>query len=202
MVIPREPFDKAQGVSPERSRAGLRRDYTRAPQISLSYLLGVLRDSTSRKTTYRITSKSKLFCLCIKSGIGKLGAKSWIYKEGKKRNLWIIEFSKSLLNSIKIKSKNDKIDFIRGYFDAEGGIARSPKVRFYIYFCQKDKSDLESVKEYLNDLGIFSGRIHNPSKRIDPNYWRFYIRAKSYRDFANLIGSNHPEKQEILRMKI
>ena len=202
MVIPREPFDKAQGVCREQSRVGLRRDYTRAPQISLSYLLGVLRDSTSRKTTYRIASKSKLFCLCIKSGIGKLGAKSWIYKEGKKRNLWIIEFSKSLLNSIKIKSKNDKIDFIRGYFDAEGGIARSPKVRFYIYFCQKDKSDLESVKEYLNDLGIFSGRIHNPSKRIDPNYWRFYIRAKSYRDFANLIGSNHPEKQEILRMKI
>ena len=95
MVIPREPFDKAQGVSHERSRVGLRRDYTRAPQISLSYLLGVLRDSTSRKTTYRIASKSKLFCLCIKSGIGKLGAKSWIYKEGKKRNLWIIEFSKS-----------------------------------------------------------------------------------------------------------
>lgn len=192
MVIPREP----------KSDLGLRRDYTRAPQISLGYLFGVLHDSTSRKTTYRIASKSKKFCLIIQNGIENLGAKSWIYKEGKNRNLWILEFSKSLLNNFEVKTIQDKIDFLCGYFDAEGGIAKSSKVRFYLYYCQKDLPDLMTAKRYLTELGIFSGRIHNPSKKVDPNYWRFFISSKSYRDFAIKIGSLHPDKTEILRVKI
>lgn len=192
MVIPREP----------RLNRGLRRDYTPTPQITKAYLLGVLHDATVRKTTYRVATKSREFAEIIKQGINTLGRNAWIYKEGKSRNLWIIEFSKSLLNKMRIISKQNKLDFIRGFFDAEGGIAKDPKVRFYLYFCQKNKKVLLQIKRYLCDFGITSGEIHNPSIRVDPDYWRFYIRAKSYHDFAKIVGSNHPEKFVILRKKI
>ena len=192
MVIPREP----------RLNRGLRRDYTPAPQISFAYLLGVLHDASVRKRTYRIATKSKAFAITLQKGIKAHRRSAWIYKEGKDRNLWIVEFSKSTLKRVSIKTTLQKIDYLRGFFDSEGGIARSPTVRFYIYYCQKDLKELQVVKKYLTDLGIECGRIHNPSKRNDPNYWRFYIRANSYKKFAKIIGSYHPEKRKILRMKI
>ncbi len=170
--------------------------------ITKSYLLGMLHDATERKNTYRIATKNSNFAKIIREGILKLGSKAWIYKEGKSRNLWIVEFSKILLKEFIIKSKQNKIDYIRGYFDAEGGISQTSKVRFYIYFCQKDKIDLEEVKKYLLELGISCGVIHNPSKKVDPNYWRFFVSSKSYKDFARIISSDHPEKIKLLEMKI
>ena len=170
--------------------------------VTKSYLLGMLHDATERKNTYRIATKNFNFAKIIREGILKLGSKAWIYKEGNNRNLWIVEFSKILLKEFKIKSKQNKIDYIRGYFDAEGGISQSSKVRFYIYFCQKDKIDLEEVKKYLLELGISCGVIHNPSKKVDPNYWRFFIRSVSYKDFSKIISSDHPEKIKLLEVKI
>jgi intein-encoded DNA endonuclease-like protein len=161
-----------------------------------------LHDATVRKTTYRIATKSHDFAEVLKNGIKLFGKSAWIYKEGKNRNLWVVEFSKSLLKDVNLKSKRNKTDFIRGFFDAEGGIAKESKVRFYLYFCQKNKKILSEIKKYLSDLGIKSGVIHNPSKKIDPDYWRFFIRAESYKDFAKIISSSHPEKFAILRVKI
>ncbi|OGG23795.1 hypothetical protein A3A79_01140 [Candidatus Gottesmanbacteria bacterium RIFCSPLOWO2_01_FULL_43_11b] len=166
------------------------------------YLLGMAHDGTSRQSTYRIATNSREFAQFLKIGIRKLHVGAWIYKEGKSRNLWIVEFPKKILRDIEIRSKNDKIEYIRGYFDAEGGIAKNSSVRYYLYFCQKDKQDLLQVKHYLEELSIHCGVIHNPSKTVDPNYWRFYISARSYNDFAKIIGSVHPEKRQFLRMKI
>lgn len=194
MKIPREP----QTIMVR----GLRRDYTPAPQVTKAYLLGVLHDATARKTTYRVATKSKEFADILKNGVLTLGRKAWIYKEGKNRNLWIVEFSKSLLKEARIRSQAEKLEFVRGFFDAEGGIAKSSKVRFYLYFCQKNKKILSSIKKYLSGFGIESGVIHNPSRDVDPNYWRFFISSKSYKNFAGEIGSIHPEKLSILRMKI
>ena len=189
MVIPREPSQKE----------GLRRDYTRAPNhLTKAYLLGVLHDSTERKTTYRISQKGESFVKFIARGIRNLGRKAWIYQEGKNRNVYIVEFSKSLLKGFKVKTQQDKIDYIRGYFDSEGGIAKSKKVRYYLYFCQKDKKDLEKVKAYLKELGINCGVIHNPSKKVDKDYWRFYVLTNSWKDFALKVGSWHPEKVKYL----
>ena len=196
MVIPREPLDL------ELNTRGLRRDYTPTPQITKAYLLGVLHDATERKTTYRISTKSYEFSQILKNGILELGVRAWVYKEGKDRNLWIVEFSKILLRDFKIISLEENVDFIRGFFDAEGGISKSPNVRFYLYFCQKSRKVLVKIKKNLNELGIKSGVIHNPSVKVDPDYWRFYIKAISYKDFAYKIGSNHPDKVEILRKKI
>jgi len=193
MVIPREP----------RIFRGHRRDYTLAPQIITKvYLLGVLHDATERRTTYRIASKSRDFSELLKKGICQFGVRAWIYKEGNKRDLWIVEFSKNLLKGIRIKTRRDKINYIRGYFDSEGGIAKSSSVRYYLYFAQKNKTDLIQVRHFLEELNISCGLIHNPSKKTDPDYWRFFIRAKSYTNFAKMIGSDHPEKRQYLRMKI
>ncbi len=176
---------------------------TRWPRnMTKQYLLGVLHDATVKKTTYRIGTKSRNYSDFLAKEIMKFGVKAWKYKEGKHRNLWIVEFSKTLLQNVLIHSSEDKINYVRGYFDAEGGIAKSSHVRYYLYFAQKNKTDLLQVKQYLEELGIRCGMMHNPSKKVDPNYWRFFIQAKSYRDFATIVGSDHPKKRQYLRVKI
>lgn len=170
--------------------------------MTKQYLLGVLHDATVRNTTYRIATKNRNFADYLAREIQKFDVEAWIYKEGKNRDLWIVEFSKTLLQNVSTQSLQDKIEYVRGYFDAEGGIAKSKQVRYYLYFAQKNKTDLLQVKRYLEELGIGCGMMHNPSKRIDPNYWRFFVKAKSYSDFAKTIGSDHPEKRQYLRMKI
>jgi len=170
--------------------------------MSKAYLLGVMHDSTERKNTFRISSKENSYTKFLAEMIHKMGHKAWTYREGKTRDMYIVEFSKKVVNNINISTTKDKIDYIRGYFDAEGSVPKSKNVRFYIYFSQKDKGDLDQLKSYITELGIKCGKTHNPSKNIDPNYWRFYICSKSYNDFIDLIGSLHPVKSKLLRMKI
>lgn len=191
MVIPRKPF----------VREGIRRDYTSAPQITKQYLLGLIHDGTTRKNTLRIASKSLEFCSFLRNQIKKMGSNAWVYREGKSRNLWIIEFSEIFLIETKLSSNKNKIDYIRGYFDADGGVSQENHVRFYIYFAQKNFSDLFQVRQLLEEQSISCGKIHNPSIRIDPNYWRFYVRTRSHDRFISIIGSLHPKKAQYLRMK-
>ena len=185
MGIPREPLNKNRG---------LRRDYTRAPHITKSYLLGMLHDGTVRKTTYRIAQKGLTFSKMLESGIKRLGGRSWSYQEGKNRDVYITEFSQSLLHNVKLETNQDKLDYVRGYFDAEGGIAKSSIVRFYIYFAQKNFNDLNQVKSILEEFDIHTGVIHNPSKNVDPQYFRFFVKADSYDRFIKTVGSSHPDK--------
>lgn len=192
MGIPRQP----------RSLRGVRRDYTPTPQVTKAYLMGLIHDATERKTTFRIAQKNEVFLRFIQEQMKLLNTKAWIYKEGKMRNVWILEFSKKFLIGTEIKSKRERIEYLRGYFDAEGGIAKSSKVRFYLYYCQKSLSDMVELKSYLEELDIDCGVIHNPSKMRDPDFWRFYVRANSYVKFAKTIGSLHPDKWPLLRMKI
>ncbi len=170
--------------------------------MTKAYLLGALHDGTVRKLTYRIVQKDREYIEFLVKEIQKLGFNAWMYKEGKTRNLYVAEFSRNLLKDFVIESNQDKIDYIRGYFDAEGGVSRDPKVRYYLYFAQKNLKEIEQLKEWLEEFGIKCGTIHNPSKSIDPNYWRIFISVKSYKRFAQLIGSWHPVKSHFLRMKI
>lgn len=171
-------------------------------KITKAYLIGALHDATVRKNTFRLGQKSYQYVLKISEGIKNLGGKSWVYQEGSDREFYIVEFSKNFLANFQIESNQDKLDYIRGYFDTDGGIAKNNNVRYYIYFAQKDLTDLQYVRNLLVTNNIKCGTIHNPSCKIDPNYWRFYISAKSYQDFAIKIGSWHPDKQKFIRMKI
>lgn len=154
--------------------------------MTKAYLLGALHDGTERRTTFRIAQKELSYIEFLAKGIRAIGRSAWIYKEGGNRQLFIVEFSKSLLRNFILQTVDDKIDYIRGYFDTDGGIAKHSNVRYYLYFCQKDKADLEIVRSYLEELGIRCGVIHNPSKKVDPHYWRFFIRAQSYEKFTQL----------------
>lgn len=194
------------GQSAGKSRCDPSETTRRAPNgltdMSKPYLLGVMHDSTERRTTYRISSKQKSYVELLAKMIKNSGHNAWIYREGRHRNMYIVEFSKTLMKNVAIKTKQDKIDYIRGYFDAEGSVPHSPKTRFYIYFAQKNKEDLLQVQRYLNDVGILTGKIHNSSQKVDPDYWRFFIRCQSYHAFIEKIDSWHPIKCQLLRMMI
>ena len=126
-----------------------------------------------------------------------LDSRSWIYREGRDRNVWALETSwrpPSLVFQYPI----ERSSYVRGYFDAEGGVPRAAEARFYIQFVQKSQTDLAHVRALLAGLGIGCGALHNPSRRVDPDYWRFYVRAASHADFIERIGSWHPRKRSRL----
>ena len=104
--------------------------------------------------------------------------------------------------SLKLKTENEKIAYIRGFFDAEGGIPRNAKDRFYIQLVQSDKGKLEKLKKILTELKIATGKIHNPSYKRDPNHWRLYILARSHELFVRKVRSWHPRKISTLRERM
>jgi len=193
--VPSERKKKPEDASETTSEA------LKVQWMSKAYILGALHDGCVRKHTFRIAQKYESYVRQLAQMIRQMGYSAWVYKEGANRNVFVVEFSKSVLSGFEITSIQDKIDYARGYFDAEGSVPLNNS-RMYIYLCQKDKIDLEQVRSFLIELGIECGEIHNPSKKKDPNYWRFFVSSKSYNDFARVIGSSHPVKKEILEMKI
>jgi intein-encoded DNA endonuclease-like protein len=178
----------------------------RAPQIK-AYLLGALHDGTfSSNKRFRISQVGTDWLKILQRFFRKLGYNSWIYKEGKYRKVYVLETLADFLDfkfsPLVLKTKEEKIGYIRGFFDAEGGIPRNEKARFYIQLVQNDKEKLEKIKKLLNSLKIETGKIHNPSKYVDPNYWRMYVVAKSQQSFLRKIGTWHPRKIKTLRKRM
>lgn len=172
-------------------------------EVLLAYLWGVAHDGSYniKHKTYRFVQKEREFLELIKIILDKLGKKSWLYKEGSKRELYCLETTGSFGkygDSYAWMNLESQKAFIRGYFDAEGGVPKNIASRFYIQICQKNKCELEYIKNILEVLNILSGEIHNPSINVDPYYFRFYISARSYNEFIKLIGSWHPRKRQIL----
>jgi hypothetical protein len=95
-------------------------------------------------------------------------------------------------------TREDRVDYVRGYFDAEGGVPSRSQAEPYLCFAQKDRDDLLHLRRILVSLTIRCGRMHNPSARADPDYWRFYVSRQSHRAFYDLIGSWHPRKGRAL----
>ena len=106
----------------------------------------------------------------------------------------MIETKHRLEDETILRSRTERSAFIRGYFDAEGGIPRNTADRFYIQLVQKDLADLTRVRTILEGIDIHCGRIHNPSINVDPDYWRFYVLAESHEDFIRSVSSWHPRK--------
>jgi hypothetical protein len=98
-------------------------------------------------------------------------------------------------------SAETRAAYIRGYFDAEGGCPRDPNARFYLQFVQKNYADINELHSLLAREGIDCGQIHNPSRRKDPDLWRFYVAARHHLTFAMRIGSWHPRKRGLLDAK-
>ncbi len=164
------------------------------------YLQGAAHDATFRKKTTRFSQKNKEWLELLKFILDKIGCNSWIYKEGKDRNVYVLETSAKFLSlDFKIKDSDQKIlisSYLRGFFDAEGGIPKKINDKLYIQLVQKNKNKLEMIKSALKKLDINTGKIHNPSKNVDPNYWRTFVSTKSHQDFIRKVWSWHPRKQK------
>jgi hypothetical protein len=145
------------GLTPQRLHAELLAADVRE---SRAYLQGALRDGTFNRThqTVRISQADRQWLDGLRLLFAKLGSRSWIYQEGQ-RNVWVIESTCRLEKEPIVSSDRERAAFARGYFDAEGGIPRDGRARFYIQFVQKDRPDLEGVRRCLERLGLECGRI-------------------------------------------
>lgn len=171
-----------------------------------SYLQGTLHDaSLNKRKRFRFTQSDRRWLELLQKLLKQLGYNAWIYREGKDRHVYALETLALFLdfdfNPID-KSIEEQIAYIRGFFDAEGGIPRKEGTKFYIQLVQKDKSKIECLKNILSSIGIDTGKIHNPSIRIDPNYWRIFVATRSHQMFAQKIGSWHPSKYLIFRRRM
>jgi len=167
-----------------------------------AYLQGALHDaSLNKRKRYRFTQKGDEWLKVIQEFLCTLGYNAWIYREGKNRDVYALETLAEFLDfdfdPTSLKMVEEKSAYIRGFFDAEGGIPNKDSNRFYIQLVQKDKSKIKKLKKILNELGILTGKIHNPSVRVDPNYWRIFVSTRSHARFAQRIWSWHPRKQKI-----
>jgi hypothetical protein len=175
-----------------------------------AYLQGALRDGTrsARHRTHRIAQSDPRWLDLIGRCLSALGHAGWVYREGRTRQLWVLETTAPFLSigyeATQLIGSKEGIDYVRGYFDAEGGMPKAPEARLYFQLCQKDDGSLGTVRKILESWGVSCGRIHNPSRRVDPNYWRFYVKACSHERFMMLVGSWHPRKRQQIetRMKI
>ena len=166
-----------------------------------AYLAGAMRDGTFSKMhgTTRISQSYVEWLELLAVLLARLGRRSWIYRESPHRSVWTIETSLPFDASPTLASRDALRGFARGYFDADGGVPRDPTARFYIQVCQKDLGDLLRLRSTLEGLGIVTGRVHNPSARIDPDYWRLYVAVGSHERFSKEVGSWHPVKRAVLR---
>ena len=175
-----------------------------------AYLQGALRDGTcsARHHTHRIGQADPGWLDLLQVALRALGYRGWIYREGRDRRLWVLETTAPFLSlkydAAPLVGTREGIAYVRGYFDAEGGMPADPDSRLYFQFCQKDRRNLEAVLEILQSWDVSCGRIHNPSRSVDPHYWRFYVLARSHERFMALVGSWHPRKRRQIdtRMKI
>ena len=120
----------------------------------MMYILGALHDATysTRHKTYRFSQSSERWLQLLRIIFQKLDRKSWIYKEGKSRSVWVLETSTKLDVERQPVSDNDKIAYVRGYFDTEGGMPKKNDQNLYFQFCQKGKDDLSNVRNWLHEL--------------------------------------------------
>ena len=171
-----------------------------------AYLQGALHDASLNKgKRYRFTQKGTEWLSFLQMLFTELGYKSWIYREGKREVCTLetlAEFLDFKFDPSIIATSKEQVSYIRGFFDAEGGVPRGTQAKFYIQLVQKDRVKIEKIKRMLRKLGVSCGKIHNPSKRVDPNYWRVFVSTKSHKDFARIIGSRHPLKEKILRTRM
>jgi hypothetical protein len=175
-----------------------------------AYLQGALRDGTrsALHRTHRIGAAERGWLVLLQQILNLLDQRSWIYREGARRNYWILETTASFLDmrydANALAGSHAGLAYVRGYFDADGGMPVSSDARLYFQFTQNSRDSLAAVAANLAAWGIETGRIHHPSVRVDPEYWRLYVRAGSHRRFMALVRSWHPRKRQQIetRMKI
>ena len=94
-----------------------------------AYLQGALHDASLNKgKRYRFTQSDRRWLETLQRLLHVLGHRSWIYKEGRTRNVFALETLASFLDfhfdPAGLNGAEAKLAYVRGFFDAEGGIPR------------------------------------------------------------------------------
>ena len=123
----------------ERSRLGEKSSETirQTPLASRNeiraYLFGAMHDGWIRKSDnrYRIAQKGTEWLENIQQALKSIGYRSWIYQEGKTRDVFILESVAPIFGETfdpgQLTVPSEQCAYIRGFFDAEGGTPQDPK---------------------------------------------------------------------------
>jgi hypothetical protein len=169
-----------------------------------AYLHGAAHDATisRRHQTVRFGQSDVRWLFVLKVLLDGLGRRSWTYREGRSRSFWVLETSAEVLaERPEFSTQEERLAYARGYFDAEGGTPCDPSARFYLQFVQKNLGDIDELRTMLVSEGIDCGRIHNPSRQIDSDLWRFYVLASGHEAFVALVSSWHPRKRSLFEAR-
>lgn len=174
-----------------------------------AYLQGALRDGTRsvRHNTHRFGQSDRKWLELLQTLLQGIAFRSWIYREGKSREFWVLETTAPFLDieydAGSLVGTVAGLEYVRGYFDAEGGMPKSESSRLYLQFTQKNRTNLDTVRQILQSWEIECGQLHVPSQK-NPEYWRFFVKANSHYRFMSMVGSCHPRKHSQMksRMKI
>lgn len=117
--------NEKEGGDPQRLYAKLLSNFSE--DELKAYLLGAIHDATlSTKHHVRFSQKGRGWLLILQPILEALGYNSWIYKEGKDRNVYVLETTADFLvfdfDPCELSTAAEKKSYIRGFFDAEGGI--------------------------------------------------------------------------------
>lgn len=99
---------------------------------------------------------------------------------------------------IREQSLEIQINYLRGFFDAEGGLPKNPETakQKYLAFSQKNRESIEFLREILIKKNF------NPTNiTFCGNVWEFRLtRKKDIVNFCKTIGSWHSEKRKRLEI--
>ena len=135
---PHSPF--VCGVTPQRLHAELLAVGAKGLE---AYLQGALRDGTrsAMHRTHRFCQSQRDWLVVIGLALSSLGQKSWIYREGRNRNLWVLETSAKFLSldfdADDLVGTLYGLSYVRGYFDSDGGMPRDSKARLYFQLAKR-----------------------------------------------------------------
>ena len=184
-------------------------------------MLGALRDATfdvrkSKNYEFKIAQKNRQWLLFMKQLFEKnFDVSGRISKHVNETNILRINNKTFVQNLLRlsemkipqenwntpriIKSQNNELHlhYLRGFFDAEGGMPKDPKnaKQKYISFSQKNRNSLEFIRKIL---------IRNNFRPTNITFcggiWEFRITRKhDMIRFADFVGSSHEDKIERLR---
>lgn len=100
---------------------------------------------------------------------------------------------------IQRSSRDVKLAYITGFFDAEGGIPHLEKMRnpskknLYVKFVQKNKESLEFIKKTLENENVNMGKVY-----YSDNKYVVKVNMHSIPSFSQLIFPQHPAKAKRL----
>src|SRR5438552_1949328 len=126
-----ETLNNFLGGSSETTRGTL------SVEICKAYLLGALHDGTfnKRNQRFRFCQRGNEWLEVLKFCLSVTGNNSWIYQEGKTRQVYVLEtlakFLDIYFDPLTLSTLAEKKAYIRGFFDAEGGIPKNPQSLFY-----------------------------------------------------------------------